>query len=207
MARRISGRFDGFFRFEPLRRYRDLQYEERRTSVAQVTSADSGYPLALTPDGTSLYFVSAIERTLHRIPASGGVAEVVIAERRSRYAISADGKMVAYAGIDGENRTIVVKDLQNGKHIRSFRIEGQNSRLPGIAWMPKNNGLLYVASSNDGGSNEVWLQPFEGGRPKNILNTGDMFVGGFAVTPDGKNFVMVRNGWNFDAILLTAIQK
>lgn len=81
------------------------------TSVAQVTSADSGYPLALTPDGTSLYFVSAIERTLHRIPASGGVAEVVIAERRSRYAISADGKMVAYAGIDGENRTIVVKDL------------------------------------------------------------------------------------------------
>jgi hypothetical protein len=52
----------------------------------------------------------------------------------------------------------------------------------------------------------IWSQPVEGGKPKQITDFNDMLITGFAWTRDGKQLACTRGALLRDAILVTDLK-
>jgi hypothetical protein len=52
----------------------------------------------------------------------------------------------------------------------------------------------------------IWSQPVEGGKPKQITDFNDMLITGFAWTREGKQLACTRGALLRDAILVTDLK-
>ncbi len=68
--------------------------------------------------------------------------------------------------------------------------------------MPAGKSLAYISIDGEDENNTLWLQSFDEETPRRIANLGDEPINCFALSPDGKQFALVRGTWNHDAVLI-----
>lgn len=171
------------------------------TDQTQVTFKVGGSPISVSPDGQWIYYHHGVDRTLWRALTKGGGEEMVFNRRAISYAVSPDGKQIAFAERDVTGRLINVASLDNGDIVKSFRVGFNESSGNDLVWMPDGTILIYVDPTN-GGENTLMSRPIDGEAPLRIADLGKEEINSVAVAPDGRQFAIVQGGWKHDAVLL-----
>jgi TolB protein len=167
----------------------------------QVTEGKGELPVAISPDGSWLLYMTSAEKGLFRIPVSGGTPRKIADEVLGEASVSPDGMRVAYAAFLPENgllrRKIAVIPAEGGEKLAA---------LPYL-----DGGLLQFTPSGDAvtinvpqaGVDNLWLKPLDGSPAKQLTRFTDGTIFAYDWTPDGKSLVLSRGKVTSDAILLT----
>ena len=173
------------------------------SKVTQLTFDDS-QPVdsSVSPDGEWVVYHSAISGKvvrpprLFRIPGNGGKPEVFGDVECESPNYSPVGDLLSC--IRGEE--VVVLSAVDGRQIKTFRLMPYARVNSGVRWTPDGRGIVYIRS--DKGFANLWVQPLDGGAPKQLTDftIGDIYY--FAFSSDGTRLFVARGQDVSDAILL-----
>jgi dipeptidyl aminopeptidase/acylaminoacyl peptidase len=158
-------------------------------SLIRILDARGATRVALSPDATTLYFVSDLTGTvqLWSVPVAGGVPRRLSyeADRVGAYSLSPDGTRIAYGADEGgdERWALWVMNADGGD---ARRVSTQADRIHHVVdWTPDGRGVLAFANLRDERFFDLHEFPAEGGTPKlRFRHDGTGF--GAAVLDDGR---------------------
>jgi Tol biopolymer transport system component/DNA-binding winged helix-turn-helix (wHTH) protein len=173
------------------------------TQPRQVTDLDySIINLRFSPDGQTLYFQCSIggEGRLMRVSINGGEAVSISDTDIIRWAISPDGKKLAYSSLDRDAQKFVtrIRPLDEDRTEKVFDIDPENY----LQWSKDGQALDFTLAADD--SKNVWRQSLsEETEPRQITNFDKEKIFRFAASPDGKTLACIRYTVTFDAVMLS----
>lgn len=178
------------------------------TNQTQITKKQGGFPLAVTPDGKTLYYANLIGGNLWKVALETS-EETSVIDKKGRFAVSADGTMVAYDESSGGESVLNIVSLTDGRTIKSFAVPKERPRLVSFSWMPDGRSLIYLMTDLGYDKNVLYRQELDGGAARQIGSLGDVEVNEIsviAITPDGKNCSVVTGDWRHDAYLIKGLK-
>jgi Tol biopolymer transport system component len=70
----------------------------------------------------------------------------------------------------------------------------------GFGWTPDSSRLLYVQKRS--GVSNIWSQPINGDPPRQLTNFKSDLIFKFALSADGRDFVLARGTQTRDVVLI-----
>ena len=156
-----------------------------------------GWGFAWSPDGKALFYhqwngatktISIVARDL----ATGQEKELFSVAEPSNYragvALSRDGRQLAFAVLEAESGSKVLKVLPaEGGEARDV-LRGVEMPFPGsVAWTPDGLNLVFAGKPNPrSAKTELWRVPVQGGEPRKLDLTADN-VRELRLHPDGRH--------------------
>jgi Tol biopolymer transport system component len=169
-------------------------------NLRQLTHSQGTGAPSVSPDGRWVIYLSSADNNLYRIPIEGGEPQRVAGEGVGASAVSPDGKLIAYFAPGKNAWAIAVSAFKDGSVIRRFEVGSHSLNNRTLKWTPDGKGLLY-ANITDGVGN-IWMQPLDGGAPRQVTDFKADGIFCFDVTADGKNLVWSRGSWKHDIVLI-----
>jgi tricorn protease-like protein len=123
--------------------------------------------------------------------------------------VSPDGRFIVFTYPESPdpfappNRLAVIP-FEGGPIVRTFEMFASGTVATIVQWSADGKSLLYSVNANN--VSNIWSQPVEGGKPKQITDFNDMLITGFAWTRDGKQLACTRGALLRDAILVTDLK-
>jgi eukaryotic-like serine/threonine-protein kinase len=160
----------------------------------QLTRGKGDHLPSLSPDGRWVIYSSYDEsgkRTLWKVSIEGSEPQQLTHYMSNSPEVSPDGKLIACQMLDEETKrlTLAILPFEGGEPIIKFcDMPLPANELP--RWTPDGRALTYVVT-NAGVSN-IWLQPIDGGRPKQITNFKEDLIFRMAWSRDGKHLAFDR---------------
>jgi eukaryotic-like serine/threonine-protein kinase len=160
---------------------------------------------SLSPDGRWVVYTSFDESgklTIWKISIDGG-EPIQLTRQTSLYpAVSPDGKVIACYYQDEQTKRMVIAMIPftGGDPVKLFK----EMPLPDsgiLRWTPDGRSLTYILT-RDGVSN-IWLQPLEGGQPKQLTNFKEDQIFRLAWSREGKYLAFDRGITIKDIILIS----
>ena len=176
------------------------------TNQIQLTNGEGGYPRFVAPDQRWVYFESALDQKLWRVPTEGGEEIQVSDERVARTAFSPDGKLAAYFSRSKDHdgrRNIAVMSLETGKVLQTFALADDKSIPNLIAWAIDSQSFDYIIV---GSSNSVWRQSLNDHSARLIADLGHEDINDYAFSPDGNYVGFIRGQWILGAVLIEGLK-
>lgn len=175
----------------------------------QVTEGTSiSYDPNCSPDGKWVAFNSwrSGALALWKVSSDGGEPVRLTESAAIRAVFSPDGKFISCAYFDAQAPSaqwrVAIIPSDGGKPVKMFDSPYQSiNALAGIWWTPDSRALIYVDTPH--GVSNVWIQPVDGGPPKQLthFNTGQIF--NLALTRDGRRLALARGTVSGDVVLLS----
>jgi len=174
----------------------------------QITFKEGGFPAFVSPDGRWVYYHHGVHRTLWRVSTtpSGEEEQLVLNKEKYRFAFSPDGSRVAFAESQGQEKSIAIVSLADGRTIRIIKYADRQAGMTELDWLPDGNGLAYILVNNESDNHTLWLQSLDAETPQKIADLGDEHINSLALSPDGKSFAIVQGSWKHDAVLLKGLK-
>ena len=181
------------------------------SNLRQLTQGSDDLSPVCSPDSKWVVFGSFRSNvpTLWKVPIDGGNPIQLTDYPSGHPAISPDGKWIACLYFpdpaDPEKRKIALIPFEGGQPAKS--IDFQRAIHPqvtdsGIKWTPDGRALAYLDARK--GVYDVWLQPLDGGPPKQLTHFGKSNgVFSFAWSRDGKQLAMARGTHVSDVVLIS----
>jgi TolB protein len=168
----------------------------------QLTTESSSEP-RISPDGREVIYTVGVDTTkIWKIGIDGG-QPVQLTDKESRSPVfSPDGKQFACLWFDEPNSPpkIAIIPATGGNPVKTFPMPGFELR-----WMPDGRSIAYILRKD--GVDNIWSQPLDGGKPKQITNFTSEFMQFFDFSPDGKQIVVTRGTETRDVVLISGIRK
>jgi Tol biopolymer transport system component/DNA-binding winged helix-turn-helix (wHTH) protein len=160
---------------------------------------------SFSPDGRWVVYTSFDESgklTLWKVSIDGGEPTRLTRQDSLYPAVSPDGKLIAcqYRDEQTRRRVIAIISFTGGDPVKVFK----EMPLPDagiLRWTPDGRGLTYILT-RDGVSN-IWLQPLDGGRPKQLTNFREDRIFRLAWSRDSKYLAFDRGVTIKDVILIS----
>jgi Tol biopolymer transport system component len=171
----------------------------------QLTDGGFDWRPDISPDGRWVVYMSIIKDspTLWKTSIGGGEAAVQLSDKiASIPRVSPDGRFIACfyrAQVDMFSK-LAVLPFDGGEPVKVFDRPRTTFVEAGIQWTPDGRALSFI-DNRDGVSN-VWLQPLDGGPPKQLTNFTSETIFRFAWSPDGKMIVAERGTETGDIVLI-----
>jgi Tol biopolymer transport system component len=73
-----------------------------------------------------------------------------------------------------------------------------------VRWSPDGKSIAFV--NNAAGLSDIWLQPLNGGPPKQLTNFKAPQILAFDWSPDGRSLAVVRNVQTSDVVMIEGEQ-
>jgi len=164
-------------------------------------SLGSAHDFDLSPDGSELAFVRNTDvptavgtgNDIWLVPASGGeprlMTESDANDTSPRY--SPGGDFIAYTamrrpGFESDRNRLVLYDRRSGEH--QTLTEDLDRSVGSFAWSSDGSALFFLAQ--DGIFRSLYRVTAEGG--ETVRLTSGMYLGSFALAPDGNTIVVAR---------------
>ena len=96
---------------------------------------------------------------------------------------------------------IAIVPFDGGSPVKVFDIPATVDIDASPQWTPDGKGITFIDSVAD--ISNLWLQPADGGKPKQLTDYKQGFVFRREWTRDGKKLAMVRGSETSDAVLIT----
>jgi Tol biopolymer transport system component/DNA-binding winged helix-turn-helix (wHTH) protein len=168
--------------------------------LIQLTDIKGAGGPSVSPDGGWVIYPSKSDGSLYKVPIEGGAHQRVAGKATGVSAVSPDGQLIAYIAPGKDNWGIAVSSFKDGSAVRRFD-PGSNSLNGGsLKWTLDGKALLYSASS--GGVDNIWMQPLNGGPPRQVTDFKADGMFRFDISADGKTLVCSRGGWKSDIVLV-----
>ncbi len=171
------------------------------SNIQQVTNGKNEWTPEYTPDGKWLVYATT-PHSLSKIPSAGGAPVRLTNGLSWRPSISPDGKWVAYNRLDEASGQwqIAVIPFEGEAAPRIF-IAPSPSIFRAIHWTVNDNQVAYPITS--GNVSNIWSQPLQGGRPRQLTNFKDQLIFDFAWSRDGKYLALSRGTVNSDVVVIS----
>jgi len=177
------------------------------SSQTKITDKNGGMPMFASPDGLFLYYLHGKDRTLWRVSTAGGGEQLILKKEKNRFAISPDGSTIVYGEKQGEEKFFILASVANGQMTRKIKYPNATMRMHEIAFLPDGKSLIYILSDGNFSNYSLWIQTIDKIEPPHkITDLGNEEVTSFAVSPDGKNILIVQGSWKHDAVLLKGLK-
>jgi Tol biopolymer transport system component len=166
----------------------------------------------LTPDNQTVIFSALApqgQRRLWTIPIGGGTRTQLTDLESYTPDVSADGKSLAFASLDEQQRPmIVVCELPGCTALRRFIPPGLAITIGvggRLRWMPHGRGIAYVNTASS--PLNIWEQPLNGAAPRQLTRfTDGRTILDFAWSLDGARLAVVRSTTSTDIILFRGLR-
>jgi Tol biopolymer transport system component len=175
--------------------------------TSQVTSGPSiDSSPTCSPDSKSVIFISARggQTAIWRVALDGGSAPMRLFPLPTEdYAISRDRKWIATFDTDWWTHPpkLEIVDAGTGSVARKIALHIPGYAAGGaIRWTPDSSGVLLPWS--EAGATNLWLQPVQGGRARQITHFSSGLVKDFAFSPDGRRLALSHGADTTDILLL-----
>lgn len=174
-------------------------------NARQLTQGSRAGAPSFSPDGKFVLYMSFGESQFGwRISVDGGKPEQLTFVPTNRILMSPDGRwlLCRLRSKDGESplwRTAIVP--ADGKGQTRYVAAPRYGFGPHFQWHPDSSGFLF-SDTKDGVGN-IWVQPIDGGQPRQLtaFTTGVIFS--YDVSADGRTLVMARGEPTSDAVLIS----
>ena len=177
--------------------------------MTRILDARGASRLALSPDGTTLYYVSDLTGTIQlwSVPAAGGapVRLSYESDRVGAYRVSPNGTHVAYGADEGgDERWVVWVMRADGSEARP--LTNRRDRIHHVVdWTPDSRAVLALANLRDERYFDLHEIPLDGSTPRLLFRHDGT---GFRATalPDGR-VVVTTNRSRGDENHLTLLER
>ena len=173
------------------------------SNQTQLTSGDFKDRPRWSPDGKWIVYTSQGKATgLWKMPAGGGES-VRLTDKRVRFpAISPDGRLISFELFDDQTsrRVIGVMPFNGGPLVKTLEMT-TTTRLWASQWTPDGRALRFVDSNAD--TSNIWEQPLDGGRPRQLTDFQSIILTDFDWSPDGRQLVYARGVTVSDVVLIS----
>jgi serine/threonine protein kinase len=161
----------------------------------------------ISPDGSMVYYfknVRGAERQIFQVPIEGGQSTRAAFDSEDYFALSNNGKMIAYTAGDGTQKRprMHVRTLSDPSSVRVFPV----SPIHILNWSRDDRSLFY--REREEGENPyatIWQLEIDSGKSKVLFSVAPEHIYGINFSADGRTIVMVRGKMLTDAVLLTRI--
>ncbi|REJ75341.1 MAG: hypothetical protein DWQ47_07610 [Acidobacteria bacterium] len=156
-----------------------------------------------TPDGKYLLFdcPEGLQLVLCRLDLSTRKLDVLERYSDRVYAISPDGKKVAYPFFDpSKNRFVVgIREIEKREPEKVLDI----SPIGVLIWTPDGEGLVYRdLGMGENAELTIWYSPVDGGEPVPYVSSRTEKLYRVAISPDGQRKLAITRNILTDAVML-----
>jgi Tol biopolymer transport system component len=160
-------------------------------------------------DGKWVYYDDVDDLQVKQVSIDGGKPEIVPGSTIStgffHYGLteSPDGKLLAFLTIDTKGSSlhqIVIVPLDAGPTPPRRMLHPDPRVASAPRFTPDGSALVYPISEN--GVDNLWLQPLDGSRGRQITNFQADAISAFRFSPDGKTLGVLRAHAESDVVLL-----
>ena len=122
--------------------------------------------------------------------------------------ISPDGRHVAFLYRAAEGSRVAgglrigIVPAAGGLLEKSIELPASAAGNLNLRWTPDGRSVAYI--DGRGNTENIWLQPVSGGKPKQLTHFSDGDVFNFAWSRDGKMLALARGASSSDAVLFTS---
>jgi Tol biopolymer transport system component len=169
-----------------------------------------GYP-SISPDGRWVIYTSLQDNkpTLLKVSIDGGAPVRVTDHNATTGIISPDGKWIAYtypesSDLSAPPNRIAIMPFEGGPAVRILETPATTTVFLMLQWSRDSKSIYYTVISDN--VSNLWSQPIDGGKPKQVTDFKEMLITSFAWSQDGKQLACSRGILNRDAILITDLK-
>ena len=169
-----------------------------------------GFP-AISPDNRWVIYTSLQngKPTLLKVSIDGGTPAQVTDHNATAATVSPDGKLIAYTypestDLSAPPNRIAIMPFEGGPVLEVLAMPSASTLFPMVQWSEDSKSVYYTVISNN--VSNIWSQPIDGGKPKQVTDFKEMLITSFAWSQDGKQLVCSRGDLNRDAILITDLK-
>jgi serine/threonine protein kinase len=181
------------------------------SNLQQLTYGTADIAAKCMPDGKWVYYEDWIRARIMRVPMNGGTPEIVpgtivpqIIFTNPGFSISGDGKWLAVltnrieSNVNTNKIALVPLDAGPSPPVRLLDPD------PRVTWSPQftPDGSALVYSIREKGVDNLWLQPLDGSRGRQITNFQFDTIQNFHFSPDGKTLGVFQDHTESDVVLL-----
>ena len=168
----------------------------------QLTKGNAYFAMDIAPDGKWMLYASyqSGQPALWRVPLEGG-QPAMLSKVESFGRISPDGKLVVADFFDEKalRRRFAIVSSEGGEPLHVLDIPGADLNL--ISWSHNGKSLEY-SETKDGVGN-LWQQPLDGGKPRQLTHFTSEEIFNYAWSRDGKHLAVTRGTQKSDVVLIT----
>ncbi len=171
----------------------------------QLTNQTSHTP-SFAPDGRTIVYISQNNMsTLSTVSIDGGETRQLTKGMATSPVFSPDGTRILCLYTEGQNSSyrISIIPANGGSPIKTF------PELDGLTtpprWTPDGKAILYGITRRR--VTNFWMQPVDGGAPKQLTNFNSDLIHSFEVSRDGKQLVFSRGTRSSDVVLFSGIRQ
>jgi len=156
-----------------------------------------------TGDNKWVYYIEqGDESTLARVPIEGGASQSVskLPIDDSQLDVSPDGKLAAFGTLEhtGEHKErLAIVDTASGQ---AKLLDFDHNRWGLLRFSPDGKAVVYPAREN--GVDNLWLQPIDGSKGRQLTNFTSERIYDFHWSFDGKQLAIVRGHTDSDVVLI-----
>ena len=179
-------------------------------AIRLTSGLSDGIP-TLTPDGRWVVYSSSngIRPELWKVSIDGGEPVRIIDRVATAGAVSPDGRWIAYMYPESPDpfappNRIAVFPIEGGENVNTFNVPVSGTVSTLLQWSTDGKSILYTINANN--VSNIWSQPVDGGKPKQITDFKEMLMTGFAWSKDGKQLACSRGNLLRDAILISDLK-
>jgi len=176
-------------------------------NLKQLTNGTQNNHAVCGGDGRWVYYMDQQDETrLARVSIDGGTPQTVSKlPIDNQFDVSPDGKTAAFATLQhsGEHKERLALVSTDSGEAREVDFERQLSGL--IRFSPDGRAVVYPTRSN--GVDNLWLQPVDGSKGRQITDFTSEHIYDFHWSFDGKQLAMVRGHTDSDVVLVRDMQK
>ncbi|HEY9500637.1 MAG TPA: hypothetical protein VIR01_03270, partial [Pyrinomonadaceae bacterium] len=171
----------------------------------QLTNHTSWLP-SFAPDGRTIVYAAQVNKsTLSSIGIDGGEPRQLTSNAAGLPVYSPDGTRIACLCSEGPGapQRLSVIAASGGPFIKSFA-QPSGFTAP-IRWTSDGRAIIYGITRR--GVTNLWMQPLEGGEPKQLTNFTSDLIYSFDLSRDGKQLVFSRGTRSSDVVLFSGIKQ
>src|SRR5229473_2750828 len=172
-------------------------------NLKQLTNGKRDHLAACSPDSRWVYYIEEKdEGKLARVSIDGGASQILSDLPVSGiFDLSPDGQIAAFPTLQhsGEHREMLaLLDMSSGKAAKLVEFERPRFGLLRFA----RDGKAVVYPVRDNGVDNLWLQPLDGSKGRQITDFTAEHIYDFHWSFDGKQLAMVRGHTDADVVLI-----
>jgi eukaryotic-like serine/threonine-protein kinase len=174
----------------------------------QLTREGTNGAPSCSPDGKWVIFNASRggDYTLWRVPLQGGTPEQLTDYASSFPSVSPDGKWIAFDDYaQPRANKIGVIPFTGGQPLRTFDYSASSPGYPILHWTMDSRELTYILDKQ--GVSNIWVQPFDGGPPKQLTNFNAGQIFNFAWSQDGRQIAFARGSQTDDVVMIRNVLR